>query len=141
MSFDKELEIAFQREVVGNVDAFVRKIAARCHQAVTSATPVGNRELWQSPKSAPQGYTGGHARRNWLVDVDVVNAVEKNGEDFAANEAAAQAEIRTFSIASNVQINLHNSAPYIGKLNDGSSTQAPAGFVERAVAAAGRTKP
>jgi hypothetical protein len=47
--------------------------------------------------------------------------------------ALAQAEQQYKLKKPGEQIHITNNAPYIRQLNDGSSKQAPAGFVERAI--------
>ncbi len=104
--------------------------------AVTLATPVGNPTLWKNPESAAPGYVGGRARFNWqtaigvqltgvLEDVDPsgVKTIDR-GKDALANYQLGP------------EIIITNNVPYIERLNNGHSTQAPAGFVEKAAQAA-----
>lgn len=140
MSFSRELDRAFEVKVEGSINDSVHKVSAKVLQATVSATPVGNPSLWQEPDNAPAGYTGGHARRNWQVQVDVftpneIDGVDKNG---TRTIRAGIKEAERFDIKRNLRVNIHNSAPYINRLNNGWSEQAPAGFVERAVQAASR---
>lgn len=112
-----------------NADAHVRKVALAIDATVVMATPVDE----------------GRARSNWQVAVDAAptGTVEayspgKEGSTGGANarEAIAQAER---AIAQYVggkptsAIHITNNLPYIRRLNDGWSAQAPAAFVERAV--------
>lgn len=135
MSIQRDLDRAFRTKVLEGIDKTTKGIAVRAYQAVTSATPVGDPRLWKNPNSAPPGYVGGHARRNWIMDVDNPDIGEREGtEDVTAQETA---KAQRFTIERNKRMVIHNSAPYIRRLNDGHSEQArPAGFVDRAVQAA-----
>lgn len=132
------LDDVYRRKVEGTINAEMFKVAAKALQAVVSATPVGNPELWQS--KAPAGYTGGHARRNWQVDIDTFTPSEVEGKDKSGATTIAEgvATAKRFNIARHTRVSLHNSAPYIRRLDEGHSEQAPAGFVSRAVQAATR---
>ncbi len=112
-----------------------RRIAFATAQACVLATPVGNPTLWQRA-SAPPGYTGGHARRNWQISLRYAIQTALAGTDAsgAGTLARAQAQLRTFDARFVPRLYLVNNAPYIGRLNDGHSTQAPRGFVEAAIA-------
>lgn len=109
---------------------------------VVRATPVGNPTLWQYPERAPEGYVGGHARRNWIVSanrpVSTVKGAQGNGPGAAAaqREAIGEGGRRIEANAGARRLVIQNNVPYINRLNSGHSTQAPANFVERAVQAA-----
>ena len=45
------------------------------------ATPVGNKNLWKNPDSAPSGYVGGNLRRNWTINkTDNVWEINNNAQ-------------------------------------------------------------
>lgn len=122
------------RRVANNVDRNVpillRKAAIAALQTVVMATPVGNPTLWNGPH--PKGYVGGRARANWLVGVGEVRTdTVEVGHDAIAEGASA---IESVNVSQPIHIT--NNLPYITPLNEGHSHQAPAGFVEAAVAAA-----
>jgi hypothetical protein len=84
----------------------------------------------------------GTAKSNWFVGINSrpegtrdAYAPGKHGSTAGANENAAidrgKQAIAQYKLGSN--IHLTNNLPYIGLLNAGSSSQAPAGFVERAL--------
>lgn len=110
-------------------------------QAVVVSTPVGDPTLWQFP-SAPPGYVGGHARRNWNVSIGSFSDEVKGsagaglGAGGASGEAIAQGRdrIQRFTIEKR-RIIIQNNVPYIVPLNNGHSTQAPKNFVQAAVMA------
>lgn len=112
---------------------------------VVIGTPVGDPKLWQGGvRSAPPGYVGGHARRNWNVSlqtpVDVVFGIEGQGGGKAAATAASvnrgTPTIEEAEMGRTNRIIIQNNVPYIGRLNSGHSEQAPVNFVEKAVQAA-----
>lgn len=75
----------------------------------------------------------GHARANWQVSVDSPLTNELAAEDktgmVTINKGKAIAEQRK----QGQTIYITNNTPYIGELNQGSSAQAPAEFVQIAV--------
>lgn len=124
----------------------VIEIALAALSNVVRATPVGNPTLWQNPGSAPPGYVGGHARRNWLVSLSSPLSGGSGGTGIAgrgpgAEGATSQAikqgtgRIKNFKVKDQ-RIIIQNNVPYIVPLNNGHSTQAPANFVATAVQAA-----
>lgn len=126
------------RELVEEIERDCGRNALRALTAVVLATPVGNPTLWQSPP--PPGYVGGHARRNWHVTSGSKSDAELPGVDGAGQLTIAQGmTVITAWERSGVRIgqplHIQNAVPYIGRLNDGWSTQAPSGFVEKAVLA------
>lgn len=112
-----------------NADRIVRKCALALDAALVMATPVDT----------------GRARSNWQVSLDtpVTGTVEpyspgKDGSTSGPNAQAAidqgKATIGSYKGGgANSSINITNNLAYIGKLNEGHSAQAPAGFVEKAV--------
>lgn len=124
----------------GDAERFVRDMGGDLLSTLVFATPVGNPTLWQNPNSAPPGYVGGHARRNWQVGLN--NATprgERPGEDKSGQPTIAEgrAKMKGFKLGGSIVI--ANNAPYMGRLNDGYSTQAPRLFVERAISRVVRT--
>ncbi len=111
-----------------NVDVMGRRVGLAVHQAVVSGTPVDE----------------GVARSNWIPNIGIaVTRVRpaftpgSKGSTGAANTAAALSEgqsvIRRFG--SEQELHITNNLPYIVPLNEGSSAQAPAGFVQDGVMA------
>lgn len=116
-------------QIEKNAPRVQREVAAAVLQAVIVSTPVGNPTLWKGPH--PKGYVGGRARANWLVgvgsaptgEVDVGHDAMTAGEAVIASAAGTRADIH-----------ITNNVPYIVPLNEGHSHQAPAAFVETAIA-------
>lgn len=100
--------------IEGNVDQTVRRVAIAVDQAVVLATPVDT----------------GRARSNWIAQVGSPARRTVEPTSAQATISQAQAEIGRREIGQDVYIS--NNLPYIERLNEGSSAQAPAGFVEEA---------
>ena len=110
--------------VADGADALVRRVAVAVDTAVVLATPVDT----------------GRARSNWQVNIGspASGTVPTFGNNAASKAvAAAQAQIGTYRGGSAIHIT--NNLAYIGRLNDGYSAQAPAGFVSAAVVAGALT--
>jgi len=114
------------RKVAEGADALVRKVALAADQAVVMGTPVDT----------------GRARSNWIASVGspasaVIDAYAPGeaGSTEAANTQAAmdQAASVISGYDAGEEIHITNNLPYIQRLNDGYSAQAPANFVEQAV--------
>ncbi len=86
----------------------------------------------------------GWARSNWVPAIGTPFITNLRGvEATSANAAAAKSrqDNATSVIATGYKLAMgnvfvSNNVPYIGRLNDGSSNQEPAGFVQRAIAKA-----
>lgn len=108
--------------LIKGVDDAVRATALLADQTVVLATPVDT----------------GRARMNWIATIDVPaeEPVPINPGGVERSLAESRAVIATYNGEVNRAIWLTNSLPYIQRLNAGSSQQAPAGFVEKAVGVA-----
>lgn len=116
--FSKRLDrIAVNIE--GNTEKGMRKAALAIDNALVTSTPVDT----------------GRARSNWIMNFDSPASGTRPATDQGSALAANQGKLATFDLSKNVAIHLTNNLPYIGKLNEGSSDQAPAGFVQGAVLA------
>ncbi len=108
-----------------------REIAKKVIAVVVLSTPVGMPGTWQSPP--PKGYAPGHARFSWRTSLDRPITFEAPGVDpgGTATIAAGFIKIKTSRLFQNIWFS--NNAPYIGRLDQGWSRQAPANFVEKAI--------
>ena len=104
-------------DVEDGTDRVVRQAAVAVNQTVTLATPVDT----------------GRARANWQVGIGapVLEATEDTDKNGNATINRNNGKIALRQKRQTVYIS--NNVPYIGRLNAGSSAQAPAGFVEEAV--------
>lgn len=101
-----------------NVDRLVVETAGVVDQTLVLATPVDT----------------GRARANWQAGLgsavtEVIEEKDKNGSRTIDRNRQVISTRRKGE-----DIHLTNNLPYINRLNQGSSAQAPEGFVERAVA-------
>lgn len=108
------------KAVPENADKLVRRVGLAVDATVVLATPVDT----------------GRARGNWQVETNsipsgTVEVLDKSGalaiEQGKAKIAGYKGGTPSACIA------IANNLPYIGKLNDGHSAQAPAGYVEKAI--------
>lgn len=110
----------YTREALDNyINQETRKTALRFIQNVVPATPVDK----------------GQARANWQVSISVPKTKILKATDKSGSATIAQA-FGVIDSARNVDYPIIwavNLMPYIGALNEGSSAQAPAKFVETAL--------
>jgi len=122
------------RLIVRSLDTFSQRVIQRltleAHANVTEATPVDT----------------GWARANWVPAIgepfeETAGSAEQ-AADGRVSQAEAQlglAEVATAYRIERGPVFISNNVPYIASLNDGSSDQAPTGFVQTAIADAVRT--
>jgi hypothetical protein len=98
-------------------------------QAITVARRITLNLRDSTPKKT------GFAASNWIPSLGANNEVagSKQMVSFAAQNAGLS-EIRSYRITRTEAPRVSNSVPYIDLLNGGSSLQAPAGFIEAAIA-------
>lgn len=110
------------RNIETNSSDLAKKVAVAINQVVVLATPVDT----------------GRARANWLVGLSNPVTEEVEQEDPSGVSTIAQGNARILTRRRGQTIFISNNVEYINKLNEGSSSQAPAGFVELAVQAGSR---
>jgi hypothetical protein len=76
----------------------------------------------------------GHARANWIPSVGEANVAEAPGVDHSLAQRGT-AEVLGYKLERG-KLYLTNVVPYVRRLNDGWSDQAPALFVEASIARA-----
>ena len=105
------------RQVETGASQALRATALVINQTVILATPV----------------KFGHARANWQIGIDiaVTEEIDENDLSGAATISRNAATIRVSKPKRSII--LSNNVPYIGRLNEGSSSQAPAQFVQLAI--------
>lgn len=119
------------RRLEENTSQLVRQVALVADQAIVLGTPVDT----------------GRARSNWIVAINSASETiiepyfpGEGGSTGARNAQAAidqgEAVISRYQGGEGVEIHITNNLPYIQRLNDGYSAQAPANYVETAVALA-----
>jgi len=104
--------------IVKNIEKNVKGVALEIHANLTEDTPVDT----------------GWARSNWVAKLGRPSTTTVGSPGSVNPDSSTQAllEISKFQSGKG-PINITNNVPYIGRLNKGSSKQAPSGFVEKAV--------
>ncbi len=105
------------RQVETGASQALRATALAINQTVILTTPV----------------KFGHARANWQIGIDVAvtEEIDENDISGAATISRNSGIIRTATPQKSII--LSNNVPYIQQLNEGSSSQAPAQFVQLAI--------
>ena len=110
-----------------NIEKGVRGATIETFADIIKRTPVGNPDLWKSMKK-PNGYVGGRARNNWIIDTEVNKSISL-GADKGKGSQYVISNVANKKILT-APLFLYNNLPYIRKLEYGShSTQAPKGMV------------
>jgi len=115
-SFNRRIR-AIAQDLPKNTSATASEAALRVLSVVVPATPVDT----------------GRARGNWQTSIGspIYNETTRVDKSGRAEIAAAAGRLRAKPPGATIYIT--NNVPYIGRLNDGYSAQAPAGFIERAI--------
>jgi hypothetical protein len=99
-------------------------------QRVDEVSPVGDVALWKS--KPPAGYVGGQFRGNWQLGVDSKPVGDLPGKiDPTGEQTVGENIARIPNHASRHTYYLVNNLPYAIALEEGHSSQAPAGMVYR----------
>ncbi len=117
---------------------FARQILRRARQVETGASDavktaalvINQVVILETPVKT------GHARANWQVGLVAPITKEIDAEDKEGAATIARNNTLIRAREKRVDIILSNNVPYINKLNEGSSSQAPAGFIQLAILAA-----
>lgn len=111
---------ALAKTFESNAQDLVVKTALTVHSVVVLGTPVDT----------------GRARGSWLVAINrPADGTAESPGDFGYVAATTKAQRVLKGYKAEQDVHLTNNLPYIVPLNQGHSQQAPAGFVEDAIAA------
>lgn len=113
MNIRQQIERAMKKKVYENHDKLVRATALLTMQHITMGTPVDT----------------GRARLNWNASRNVVDGSTTVSVDPQATGTMKMLEALTGYKAGDTMY-VSNNLPYIVRLNEGYSKQAPANFVE-----------
>ena len=123
--FTSDLNKAYKTKAVGTLEKKVRAVALLTAGELIKRTPVKI----------------GRARANWQPSLNEPETREVKADEAnpkAGDPPSRKQEEKVLSIGNQYDINdrilITNNLPYIKPLNNGSSTQSPAGFVEASVA-------
>lgn len=117
MTFERTLSI--KSELTADISQEIRKLGIIIDQGVVIGTPVDT----------------GVARANWLAGVGSAPTGTSTDLDKAGGQTIQRnnGTIATYPANGLPDLWIVNNLPYIGRLNDGYSEQAPAKFVEIAI--------
>ena len=115
------------------VNSVVKKIVIDLGTKIILRTPVGNPSMWQDPDGAPVGYAGGQARANWQygngnMPSGTLDTIDKAGSSTVNKIISGVQASRAASVHW-----VTNNLPYINRLENGWSRQAPQGMVRLSV--------
>lgn len=109
--FRRQLDRAYDVKVLGTLEKKIKTTVFAIDAVLVRDTPVDT----------------GRARSNWIASVNAPSvAIVEPGQ-----KPPTEAALGSFKVTDTAYIS--NNLPYIRRLNDGYSQQAPAGFVEKAV--------
>lgn len=128
MSFEREMRAA-ELKITDACEKSIRATALQLFTQVIERTPVGNPDGWKSP--GPPGYIGGTARGNWRTAIGQVNTQEVGLRPESQAIGEVNMAAARFTLADTMH--LSNNLPYIERLENGYSQQAPAGMVSVSV--------
>ena len=114
----------------------IRRFTTKTTEAHNKIARVATLELFSGVIKATPVDTG-RARGNWQTAPGSPAAGEMERLDKSGGEAIAEVEAKTPEGAGQVTY-LSNNLPYIEELENGSSTQAPEGFVRKNMDRVGR---
>lgn len=126
MSFEDEWNKESEAAIKATQET-VKVTAISLFNGVILSSPVGNNYLWENPNSAPPGYTGGRFRSNWFLSFDTPSS---QTTDSTSDQQKRLSEIASISkLKYSDSYVLTNNLPYAERLENGWSTQSPAGIV------------
>lgn len=114
----QQINDAYKKKVIDKIGKVVRATALIAHGDLIEQTPVDT----------------GRAKANWFLDIDRVDVKIVEPEFDNVGEAASRSQKYTLDST----IFISNNLPYIRRLNEGHSQQAPAGYVDRTLTIAKR---
>lgn len=137
----------FSAKVKTQCNDTVSILLFKIYEEVDKRSPVGDQELWiynKGTKENPEyvhwlayndkdGYVGGHFRANWQLGVGTLPTTEVAGVDPQGDATQGRILAAIPDEAAGKVYYLANTAPYAMRLENGWSTQAPAGMVGLAV--------
>lgn len=96
-------------------------------------------ELKKAPSSGGTPVDTGWARANWLTTVATPATAPLGTREAVPTANPGLGQVLAYRTTGQGPVYISNNVPYIGRLNDGYSKQAPAGFVPAAIGRAVRT--
>lgn len=116
----KMMDDLYNEVVVQGLEKDVRRTALQVFKNIVQMTPV----------------EFGGAKLNWNVDINVID-LSLTPPPATAPDAGFYNELKALSATARYKakdiIYISNNLPYIERLNEGSSQQAPAGYIQSAI--------
>ncbi len=112
-------------QAVGRFERFVEQVIRKIVLDVVA-------NLVKAPSEGGTPVDTGWARSNWLVNLAVPPAGTLGSRDAVQTHPSPLAAMLSYKLRFG-QVYMSNNVPYITRLNDGYSKQAPAGFVQAAI--------
>ncbi len=97
----------------------INKTVLQMYKKIIDRTPIGNPALWHYPAHA--GYVPGKLKASWSISLDGSKTKELGKGSLG---------LHVESTNSNKKIEIFNSQPYAQRVENGWSTQAPAGMMK-----------
>lgn len=123
------------RDTRGRSASEAERVGAELERALEKAsialTLQIDRNLRRAPSEGGTPVDTNHARASWIPSVGAPSSAEAAGGSSAAHDGGLAAVI-SYKLGQG-SLYVSNNAPYISRLNLGSSQQAPSGFVERCI--------
>lgn len=118
----------------GNIDAIIDELERFASRAVVKLSLDVTANLYAAPSEGGTPVDTGWARVNWIPSIGQAIAKPSGTRESVSGTAqqAGMASLGGYHITDGM-VFVANPVPYIVKLNEGSSPQAEAQFVERAV--------
>lgn len=130
MSWSKDLK----NIIIKNENLTEKQLRAGMFDAanvIIEGSPVGNKDTWQNPSSAPKGYTGGSYRSNHRVSINKITSLEKDITSEGGVLMELQSDIAKFKIGETLFMT--NPLPYATAIEYAHSSQAKDGVYRPAV--------
>ena len=126
---------------MGQADQVMANLVAGLRQARNDVIIEATANLMEPPDEGGTPVDSGWARGNWIPspETPVESAVGSEGDAASAQAAQQEGIAKVSGYTGPGAAYVANNVPYIQRLNDGWSKQAPSGFVEAAVAKAEQT--
>jgi len=118
MAISREISVVV-RGLKREVETGIKRIVLNAVANLTEDTPLDT----------------GWARANWIPSITApVDGVDGSRESISTSKKeSGTAKVATSYVLENGPVWISNNVPYILRLNEGTSKQAPAGFVEAAI--------
>lgn len=130
--FDKEWKVAISK-IEKNNEKIIREAGTELFSKIVDRTPVGDESRWKSPAS--KDYRPGKLKANWLASLGSPSSVRRDDlRDTSGGSTKSAIKSVLAGWKSNLTAYLSNNQPYVDRVENGWSSQAPSGMVKRTVA-------